>query len=159
MSELVIGEKLFNFFLTETNEFLFIWRGNADMLMVSTICRKAWDNCRNCLVKRNKSHFKAPTTAVLFGISVFCLWGFFFRGWMWVRICKHMITVHCWCFEHNPPVNIRTLTLIKRMQTKQQLVIKYLFLAFTALKRAVVVPRSRTSTVSLYHHDQYISWK
>lgn len=60
------------------------------------------------------------------------------KGWIRAQICTHMITVHCWCFEYNPPVNIRrTLALIKRMQTKQQLVVKFLF-PCTALKRALV---------------------
>ena len=52
-----------------------------------------------------------------------------------------MITVHCWCFEYNPPVNIRrTLTLINCVQTKHQLVVKFIFFPSQALKQEVVEP-------------------
>lgn len=60
-----------------------------------------------------------------------------------------MITVHCWCFAYNPPANIeRKLTLMKHMQTKQQLVLKFLF-PLTALKRAFVVVYSEYVVLNL----------
>ena len=72
-------------------------------------------------------------------ISVFCLFccGCQGKGWIWAGIFMPMIAVHFWCFEYNPPLNISgTLTLIKCMQTKQQLVVTFIF-PFIAPKKSL----------------------
>lgn len=61
----------FQFFNKQTGTLLLISKGNTDMITISTICRTAYNSCSNCLVKRNKSHFKALNAAVLFfGLNV-----------------------------------------------------------------------------------------